>query len=518
METKGWLAIYEISGIQKYIFASNRLQENAGASRIVSRALSDWINEAMDKALGTASRGAPRGTNVPVAFIKDQTIRGEVIYSGGGKAVVAFRDAEAYDRVSQELAILILARGYTIQLQTAYIKTDFTDFARDMLDLNEALMKKETSSSPFAALTLPIEEQEAASKLPVAAYRNGRAVSYPQLLKIDAYGTDEEDRDQAKSIFHPQGWQFPKGVKFAIEMEDLIEKKGDNAFVAVVHIDGNGMGQFVRSRIEEWQTGYAESVPKMRQLSNKIASVNQKLFAFLVDAACKGMKQAEQTEKQILPIRPLILDGDDVTFLCKAAWGIPLATAFLREILISGESMGLSACAGIALVHSHFPFQLAYEIAEDCCGRAKQERLAHVEKAPEASVGFLQYQLVRGSFLDEDRYDRVFHGLYRVEPGRGDGQKETADHLEAVVRNLNRVCESQTSKWSHTRLKSLYAALAEGSYQDRIKAYQSRGCELKDLDALIGDGGVVDSAIPDALEIMDLLDVDLASRLKEGRP
>lgn len=35
---------------------------------------------------------------------------------------------------------------------------------------------------------------------------------------------------------------------------------------------------------------------------------------------------------------------------------------------------GFSVCAGIAYVHSHFPFYIGYEVAEACCDSAKDRQ------------------------------------------------------------------------------------------------------------------------------------------------
>jgi hypothetical protein len=41
------LTILDTTGIQNYIFGSNRLKENVGASEMVKRATEDWVYEAL---------------------------------------------------------------------------------------------------------------------------------------------------------------------------------------------------------------------------------------------------------------------------------------------------------------------------------------------------------------------------------------------------------------------------------------------------------------------------------------
>ncbi len=45
-----WLVVVDTMQIQPYIFGSNRLRENVGASYLVDAATRDWAFEAVEKA------------------------------------------------------------------------------------------------------------------------------------------------------------------------------------------------------------------------------------------------------------------------------------------------------------------------------------------------------------------------------------------------------------------------------------------------------------------------------------
>ena len=53
------------------------------------------------------------------------------------------------------------------------------------------------------------------------------------------------------------------------------------------------------------------------------------------------------------------MDGDDFTFICRAELAVPIAAGFMMKLLQmqDGEEKKITACGGIAFVHSHFPFQ-----------------------------------------------------------------------------------------------------------------------------------------------------------------
>jgi hypothetical protein len=82
-------------------------------------------------------------------------------------------------------------------------------------------------------------------------------------------------------------------------------------------------------------------------------------------------------EGYFLPFRPLVFGGDDVTFVCDGRLGISLAVEYMQQFekqteAIIGEK--LTACAGIAIVKSHYPFARAYDLADGLCSSAKKYR------------------------------------------------------------------------------------------------------------------------------------------------
>src|SRR5690606_35336429 len=86
----------------------------------------------------------------------------------------------------------------------------------------------------------------------------------------------------------------------------------------------------------------------------------------------------------LLPIRPLLLGGDDLTFVCDGRIALDLAVTAIGEFAKhriphlgddGGETI-LSACSGVALVKPHAPFHRSYELADALCASAKREARA----------------------------------------------------------------------------------------------------------------------------------------------
>ncbi|EPS52112.1 hypothetical protein CFSAN002368_11611 [Clostridium botulinum A1 str. CFSAN002368] len=66
-------------------------------------------------------------------------------------------------------------------------------------------------------------------------------------------------------------------------------------------------------------------------------------------------------QKKILPIRPIILAGDDITFISNGKIAIDITRLFTEEITEQKEQFGknkynLTTSAGIAIVKRNHPF------------------------------------------------------------------------------------------------------------------------------------------------------------------
>jgi hypothetical protein len=84
-----------------------------------------------------------------------------------------------------------------------------------------------------------------------------------------------------------------------------------------------------------------------------------------------------------LPVRPIILGGDDLTFVCDGGLALDLAAAALAAfertpVPLLGQ---VRACAGVAIARTHAPILPAYELAASLCDSAKQHVRGRQEDA-----------------------------------------------------------------------------------------------------------------------------------------
>ena len=123
-ERKYILAQYDISGIQDYIFATNRLRENVGASYNVNRILNLFLPDAINEAVKTEGGFALINWNTEKSefqFESNQEILAEVLYIGGGNAVVIYRNRRLYDKSSHIFAIKVAENCHGITVLSAFV-------------------------------------------------------------------------------------------------------------------------------------------------------------------------------------------------------------------------------------------------------------------------------------------------------------------------------------------------------------------------------------------------------------
>ena len=92
------LVIVDTAQIQPYIFGSNRLRENVGASELVRLATGQWALEAVCKVAGADERHNVKDVRKDNDYKPDFALEkqpheraAEVIYAGGGNVVALFR-------------------------------------------------------------------------------------------------------------------------------------------------------------------------------------------------------------------------------------------------------------------------------------------------------------------------------------------------------------------------------------------------------------------------------------------
>lgn len=406
--TKYTLTIIDTTGIQAYIFGSNRLRENIGASHRVHQATGEYVQQALQHALGETHDLAHLASEPPLEHTPDR--RCEVIYAGGGNVLLLFRtldDAKKDDakKMVHELSKLLHTHAPSLRIAAAHRPFDWhTDFLGRhdgvLAHLYAQLGQRKQLRLPEAPpLALGVTLACASTGLPAVAPDETDQNPSPRFISAATLGKLNA-RDAADQRF--QNILTPITKEYAIpkDFDDLGRSRDQQSYIAVVHIDGNGMGKRFE-QVGAEVTDNRDFIKAVRDLSTQInqaamTALNNTLAALTKALAAQLTEEQLTTEARLwlksiidfcnnlpkdtsslhfLPFRPLVFGGDDVTFVCDGRLGLALAHRFLIEFeqatrTLPGETA--YACAGVAIVKSHYPFARAYALAEELCQNAKR--------------------------------------------------------------------------------------------------------------------------------------------------
>ena len=404
------LAMYDVRGIQSFIFRTNKVKEIRGASALVENIIQDALKDAVSK-----TQFEERAVNAilewenseRLEFLEGDSVDVQTLFVGGGNAYVMYRTGELALSVNKLMPRYVLDKTYSLQLAVAMVNS--TDsYSKDYENV-QLRMSEIKASMPYSGClgALPIVETDDMSGFPISMedrdflVRNHRleakaSLSKESLLKLEAYYSTYADEANTLEKKH----------------ENLITEFGKDSTIAVVHIDGNNMGMRIRDLLAG-MNNYTDAVIRMRQISYNInksfkdsfEKVVEETEAWINDEANDVLK-VKIDKKYAKYIRKIIVAGDDITFVCNGKIALAIVEAFVRDVtkkVMHGDASnsedvkkyGMSVCAGIAYVHSHFPFSTAYQVAEECCDSAKTRAKEDKNKEGERIGNWVDFQICK---------------------------------------------------------------------------------------------------------------------------
>lgn len=395
----GIIALYDTMSIQTFIYNSNKLRDNKGASLLVEDCFNKYLLEAINNVIKEKEtiRLHWKEQMKSADFASDSSVTCEVIYIGGGNALLYFENVELYKTINTEFSRLLLKHIPGITVISAYESMDATaDFGK----LMDILFKK-----------LQFKKQETRGMMTAPALSITRTCSYTHK---PATSRDKDDRwiseeleqkrnrvQENKTVLTAAGektkYQIQK-ERYA-EAEDMAGEKGEQ-WIATVHIDGNSMGNHVNAVLED--KNLTAGTETLRKFSFEIQKVYEQAYESMLESCKELMKDSKDSRlskkyKEDVPFRKIYSAGDDVTFVCYGPLAIKAAELYLTEIQkCEVEGRKLSACAGIAYTKPGYPFSKAYAIAEQCCKNAKNK----ARNKSNIDGCYIDFQIIRGGLED----------------------------------------------------------------------------------------------------------------------
>lgn len=390
-----------VQGIQSFIFQTNKLKEIAGASELVEEiCTSKFAQEVYSSPKITYEKAK-------------ETLRGDknAITFAAGNIKYIFESEADCQKVVLNFPKVISEFAPGITISQAVVKFKDDDFANAVNELENRLRTQRNKPMRSATLGMIGILQSRQTGLP-AVMKSNKGEEYYDAgtrakLFIDLEGT--KDRTALNLCKKAFGDETISKDQVAFDIEKMTDK---NDWIAIIHADGNGLGQIVQ------KIGTKDQLFKEFSQNLDIATANAAIAAY--DAV-----KSKFEGKDIIPIRPVVLSGDDLTLICRADLALEYTKTFIEEfengtkkelgeiieqnnVFEFGEVRDrLTACAGIAYIKSSYPFYYGYELAEALCTYAKKDAKDNdnIREGKELPQSCLMFHKVQDSFTEN--YDEI---------------------------------------------------------------------------------------------------------------
>jgi hypothetical protein len=371
-----YLYRYECKGIQEWILAGGKLRDIAAASNLIEE--------------------------VPVeraALCEKLVCNPKVLAEAAGGGTLEFASRAELEKFAAEWPMHMDAYAPGLHVVQAWVVKQAGSLELDGLYMHLASARQQLH--PELPQVGPLVEIAGRTGLPAVKIR--RATSDRGQF-LDRAGVAKERCFDAKD--------FLLSKKFGAHQFIDADKDLAEGMVAVVHADGNRIGAWIQQSKPDSDAfaKFSEALNAANEAAVK--SATDKLY---------GARQAKGTGDKPLPLRPILLGGDDVTVLIDGAAAVPWTVAYLqafedeseRRMKGAGFDKGFTACAGIAWCKSHWPFHQALEVAESLCKAAK----AGLKTGNDTQSGLLWHRILGSTETEWSEIRRLELGNGRLVGG-----------------------------------------------------------------------------------------------------
>lgn len=288
-----------VQGIQSFIFQTNTLREIVGASELVEEICTKMFAEQL-------------GISI-TELEKDEN----AIINAAGNIKYIFDNEDKCKEVFREFPKRVLEAASGITISQAVIEL------RDVTNLSDALHKleirlREERDMPMQPLTLGLMgiQRSRETGLPERYHK-----SNPEDYCDEGTFRKRKAADTYSLLKKAIGEEMPDMVNITNRVDGFTDT---NDWIAVIHADGNGLGQIVKAISENDSSG--------RDFHTFSSLLNQSTIDAAKSAAGIVFENAIKNGTD-LPFRPVVLGGDDLTVIIRGS----LAMSFIQNYLEAFE-------------------------------------------------------------------------------------------------------------------------------------------------------------------------------------
>ena len=512
--------LFEAKSIQQYLFRSGKLKDVIAASERLDRLIDSNNQSVLFHVLNNAG-------------LKSDLLDYD---NSEGEDVIHFlrcKGGAFYSYCETQNPLLALRSLWTLTVQQLFPSMDFTDALCDGDTLSSAMDSAHAQlasdrNNPIIKFPMgsPIADRyQRSGQVAVPVSGLASRASMKKEFDDDSFDIDTEHHRQAYQAFdmrHKAALQdrfTPSSLQGKIHYPVDIEKEFQTASdlksnnkvatrdIALIHIDGNGLGILLMGLknalndkdASEYQQGFRQFSEALNVATIQAA---QKATQWVYDNATYLLEG-----KTYLPMRPIVLGGDDVTLLCRADLALTFSQIFCTEFKIASKAAlaeiydkylkgsemkdHLTASGGILYNKAGHPFTHSHHLVEDLCDHAKTLTKSVNESDKEVGPAALAFYRISNSVsssfdslfsqsqvfqLNENKSINMGISRYFVET-------EYPNNLTALTA-LSDGCNQKNAILSMAKWRQMATFLAQGDFEE-ADALFNRAKSLKDDPKLV---------------------------------
>jgi len=373
MEKDKYLYGAAIQGIQSFILQSDELKDIVGASELVEKICTETFNE----------------------FGKNEN---DFVVNAAGNIKYIFESKEDCEKAVLKFPNKVMEKAPGITVSQAVVVLRNENQFGDAIDEIEKRLKIQRNKPFTTEPSMMAMRKSRQTGLPVTKLEKNEYLDAGTVAKRAnaKKGDNNSVVTLSKKCFGIENLN-PDLIAYDIE-----KISGKNNWIAIVHADGNGLGQVV------------QKLGKTKELFRFFSTKLNEATKTAAQSAYKVI--AENYNYDIIPIRPVVLGGDDFTVICRGEFALEYTMEFLKAFeqkteeflghmltskgVFKNREKKLTACAGIAFIKSSYPFFYGYQLAEELCKAAKND--ARQNRAnDELTPSCLMFHKVQDSFVTD---------------------------------------------------------------------------------------------------------------------
>lgn len=353
-----------VEGIQKYICSTGKLKEMIGGSEIVNYIASpEFYKTILAKRNLTEAESMAMGAD---KFIVTQANAGSLCL-----VVPTAEDARFFLReASREILATFPGLpfyGAVCEFLWSDDATGLDAYKRARREARDVMSRqRDGGPTPQGSGLLPVLRASRLDGLPAVGRDDDELISLPSKARRNPEMI-ELSRKRLRGLV-----KKPENLVWKDNLEELLGHEGGK--VALICMDGNDLGKLFGARLAESAgKSLREYLLAMKDLSRRLQNCNEIAFTY----ACERVARYEAVHGKrsgdaiVMPLRPLVMGGDDITIIARADVALPFVEMFARKFDEVGGKDGFSIGVGMVVMDSSYPFAKAFPLAESLQDSAK---------------------------------------------------------------------------------------------------------------------------------------------------